>query len=83
MASSHSGHRRDTEGSYGHTMRNGVRRVVPLTFGWENLPKAVSVFGADPALRIRCPVPGVLCEVDGGWILLDTGFNPASCGTRR
>jgi glyoxylase-like metal-dependent hydrolase (beta-lactamase superfamily II) len=58
-------------------MRNGVRRVIPLTFGWENLPKAVSVFGADPALRIRCPVPGVLCEVDGGWVLLDTGFNPA------
>jgi glyoxylase-like metal-dependent hydrolase (beta-lactamase superfamily II) len=58
-------------------MRNGVRRVVPLTFGWEHLPKAVSVYGADPALRIRCPVTGVLCEVDGGWVLLDTGFNPA------
>ncbi len=51
--------------------------MVPLTFGWENLPKAVSVYGADPALRIRCPVPGILCEVDGGWVLLDTGFNPA------
>jgi N-acyl homoserine lactone hydrolase len=58
-------------------MRNGVRRVVPLTYGWEHLPKAVSVYGADRGLRIRCPVPGILCEVDGGWVLLDTGFNPA------
>src|SRR3954454_9298121 len=55
--------------------RDGVRRVIPLTFGWEDLPKSVSVHGADPAVRLREPVPGVLCEVDGGWILLDTGFN--------
>lgn len=58
-------------------VRTGVRRVVPLTFGWEHLPKSVSVSGADPAEMIRCPVPGVLCEVDGGWVLLDTGFNGA------
>src|SRR5258706_11136505 len=24
---------------------------------------------------LREPVPGVLCEVDGGWVLLDAGFN--------
>jgi glyoxylase-like metal-dependent hydrolase (beta-lactamase superfamily II) len=58
-------------------MRTGVRRVVPLTFGWEHLGKNVSVHGADPSIRLREPVPGVLCEVDGGWVLLDTGFNPA------
>lgn len=58
-------------------MAGAVRRVVPLTFGWEHLPKTVSVWGADPALRLRCPVPGVLCEVDGGWFLLDAGFNAA------
>jgi glyoxylase-like metal-dependent hydrolase (beta-lactamase superfamily II) len=58
-------------------MGNGVRRVVPLTFGWEHIPKSVSVLGADPSIRLREPVPGVLCEVDGGWVLLDTGFNPA------
>jgi N-acyl homoserine lactone hydrolase len=58
-------------------MRTGVRRVVPLTFGWEHLSKSVSVHGADPSIRLREPVPGVLCEVDGGWVLLDTGFNPA------
>lgn len=58
-------------------MAGTVRRVVPLTFGWEHLPKTVSVWGADPALQLRCPVPGVLCEVDGGWFLLDAGFNTA------
>ena len=56
-------------------MPGSVRRVVPLTFGWEELPKSVSVHGADPSIRLREPVPGVLCQVDGGWLLLDTGFN--------
>ena len=51
------------------------RRVLPLTFGWEELPKAISVHGVDPATRLREPVPGVLVEVDGGWLLLDTGLN--------
>jgi glyoxylase-like metal-dependent hydrolase (beta-lactamase superfamily II) len=55
----------------------GVRRVVLLTLGWEDLPKSVSVGGA-PADERRCePVPGVLLLCDGGWLLLDTGFNPA------
>jgi glyoxylase-like metal-dependent hydrolase (beta-lactamase superfamily II) len=52
-----------------------VRRVVPLTFGWEDLPKTISVHGSDPSIRLREPVPGVLLELDGGWMLLDTGFN--------
>lgn len=56
-------------------MHHGVRRVVPLTFGWEHVPKSISVHGADPSERLREPVPGVLLEVDGGWMLLDTGFN--------
>ena len=55
--------------------RNGVREIVLLTLGWQDLPKAVSVDGADPALRMREPVPGILLHVDGGWLLLDTGFN--------
>src|SRR4051812_14465017 len=58
-------------------VRQGVRRVVPLTLGWEDLPKTVSVHGADPSIRLREPVPAVLLELDGGWLLLDTGFNPA------
>ncbi|MDQ1364020.1 MAG: N-acyl homoserine lactone hydrolase [Acidimicrobiaceae bacterium] len=57
------------------TTAPAVRRVIPLTLGWETLPKSISVHGADPAIRLREPVPGVLVEVDGGWILLDTGYN--------
>lgn len=55
----------------------GVRRVVPLTLGWVEVPRSCSVHGADPGVRLREPVPGVLVEVDGGWVLLDTGYNPA------
>lgn len=55
----------------------GVRRVVALTLGWEELPKSVSVDGAPPEERLREPVPAVLLECDGGWLLLDTGFNTA------
>jgi len=55
--------------------RPGVGRIVPLTYGWEHLPKTISVHGADPVVRLREPVPGVLLELDGGWLLLDVGFN--------
>jgi glyoxylase-like metal-dependent hydrolase (beta-lactamase superfamily II) len=55
--------------------RPGVGRIVPLTYGWEHLPKTISVLGADPTVRLREPVPGVLLELDGGWLLLDVGFN--------
>ncbi|MDQ1485228.1 MAG: N-acyl homoserine lactone hydrolase [Actinomycetota bacterium] len=58
-------------------MGSGVRRVVLLTLGWEDLPKSVSVHGAPAELRMREPVPGVLLQCDGGWLLLDTGFNSA------
>jgi N-acyl homoserine lactone hydrolase len=58
-------------------MTTGVRRIILLTLGWEELPKSVSVFGADPADRLREPVPGILLQTDGGWVLLDTGFNTA------
>jgi glyoxylase-like metal-dependent hydrolase (beta-lactamase superfamily II) len=56
---------------------SGVRRIVLLTLGWEDLPKSVSIHGAPPTERLREPVPGVLLQCDGGWLLLDTGFNPA------
>ena len=56
---------------------SGVRRVVLLTLGWEDLPRSVSVHGAPPEERLLEPVPGVLLQCDGGWLLLDTGFNPA------
>jgi N-acyl homoserine lactone hydrolase len=52
-----------------------VRRILPLTFGWEDLPETISIHGGDRTVRLREPVPGVLLQVDGGWLLLDTGFN--------
>ncbi len=58
-------------------MSAGVRRIIPLTLGWEDLPKSVSVEGAPDDQMLREPVPGVLLLCDGGWLLLDTGFNTA------
>lgn len=55
----------------------GIRRIVLLTLGWEELPKSVSVWGDTSGERLREPVPGILLEADGGWVLLDTGLNPA------
>ncbi len=56
---------------------SGVRRILLLTLGWEELPKSVSVHGDTSGERLREPVPGVLLECDGGWLLLDSGLNPA------
>lgn len=53
----------------------GVSRVVPVTFGWEDLPETISLHQGDRSVRYREPVPGVLVQLDGGWLLLDTGFN--------
>jgi N-acyl homoserine lactone hydrolase len=61
----------------GLVTQSGVRRIILLTLGWEDLPKSVSVYGSPPELRMREPVPGVLLQTDGGWVLLDTGFNTA------
>jgi N-acyl homoserine lactone hydrolase len=54
----------------------GVRRVVPLTLGWIDLPRHVLVRD-DSDEQVRVPVPGALLQADGGWLLLDTGFNTA------
>ncbi|HXX90809.1 MAG TPA: N-acyl homoserine lactonase family protein [Acidimicrobiales bacterium] len=56
---------------------SGVKRVVLLTLGWVELPKSCSVAGAPAGERLREPVPAVLVETDGGWVLLDTGYNPS------
>jgi glyoxylase-like metal-dependent hydrolase (beta-lactamase superfamily II) len=58
-------------------MGAGVRMIVPLTLGWEDLDKSISVYGTPPGERLREPVPAVLLLCDGGWLLLDTGFNTA------
>ncbi|MGH9127146.1 MAG: N-acyl homoserine lactonase family protein [Acidimicrobiales bacterium] len=48
---------------------------MPLTYGWAEVPETVSIHGGDPSIRLREPVPGVLLQIDGGWLLLDTGYN--------
>jgi N-acyl homoserine lactone hydrolase len=58
-------------------MGTGIRRIIPLTLGWEAVPKSVSIHGASTEEIVREPVPGILLEADGGWLLLDTGFNAA------
>ena len=55
---------------------SGVREVVLLTLGWEVLPRSVSVEGGGDEVLVE-PVPGVLLLCDGGWLLVDTGFNTA------
>ena len=58
----------------------GVRRVLPLTFGWEHIPRRGSmplVSEAEGRVFLREPVPGLLLEVPDGFVLLDTGFNGA------
>ncbi len=57
--------------------RYSVRRIILLTLGWEELPRSFSVHGDTSGARLREPVPGILLQADGGWVLLDTGFNPA------
>src|ERR1700748_1257295 len=54
----------------------GVHRIVPLTLGFIDLLAYVLEQGASDD-EVRVPVPGVLLECDGGWMLLDTGFNTA------
>jgi len=50
----------------------GVRRVIPLTLGWIDLPRHVLVRD-DSDEQVRVPVPGVLLLSDGGWLLLEHG----------
>ncbi len=57
---------------------SGVRRIVlldPGLGGSSQNPCRSTV--RRPEERLREPVPGVLLQCDGGWLLLDTGFNPA------
>ena len=58
----------------------GVGRVIPLVVGWVTVPLSMSLADLGPvgaAERIRQPVPALLVELDGGWLLIDSGFNPA------
>ncbi|HEY2278808.1 MAG TPA: N-acyl homoserine lactonase family protein [Streptosporangiaceae bacterium] len=55
----------------------GVRRIIPLTLGWCDLDLSVSIHGDTSGEMLREPIPGVLLQCDGGWLLLDTGYNTA------
>jgi len=49
-----------------------------MVLGWEHLPLWISMPLVEDARRetlMREPVPGLLLEVDGGWFLVDSGFN--------
>ena len=61
----------------GRSDDGGVRRIIPLTLGWEDLPSASRSTATPSGQMLREPVPGVLLQCDGGWLLLDTGFNTA------
>jgi N-acyl homoserine lactone hydrolase len=54
---------------------SSVRRVIPLTVGWERLPKSVSVHGDESGEMLVEPVPAIALDTDEGWTLIDTGFN--------
>ena len=49
---------------------------MPLTLGWVDVPKSVSVDGAPGESAARAGARGAV-ECDGGWLLLDTGLNTA------
>lgn len=50
--------------------------LTALTYSWVEVPLAVSILGADPARRIREPVPGLVLSTARGLFLLDTGYGP-------
>lgn len=55
-----------------------MRRVLPLVLGWVTVPLRVSLPSApEPraSTPLREPVPGLLVELDGGWLLIDSGYN--------
>lgn len=54
-----------------------AHRVLPLTLGWVELPRAVSVHGDRSGARLREPIPAVLVEAGEEVVLLDTGCNTA------
>jgi glyoxylase-like metal-dependent hydrolase (beta-lactamase superfamily II) len=54
-----------------------VRRAVPLTLGWETLPKSYSVHGDTSGEILVEPVTAVALDTDDGWTLIDTGMNTA------
>jgi glyoxylase-like metal-dependent hydrolase (beta-lactamase superfamily II) len=55
----------------------GIYEIWPLTLGWERLPKSFSIHGDTSGETLVEPVGALLLRTDSGWILIDTGCNPA------
>jgi len=56
-----------------------VRRLVPLTLGWQELDRSVALDGEPQGRAERILIPGWLVERgDGGLSLFDTGYDPAA-----
>ncbi len=55
-----------------------VRRLFVLLCGFEVLPKSVSTRDLGRRFIISCPISAYLLDTESGWILLDTGFDPAN-----
>lgn len=54
---------------------SGVRRIIPLTVGWERLPKSYSVHGDTSGEVLVEPVPAIALDTGDGWTLIDTGLS--------
>jgi N-acyl homoserine lactone hydrolase len=55
-----------------------VRRLFVLLCGFEVLPKSISTRNRGKRFIISSPISAYLLDTESGWILLDTGFDPAN-----
>ena len=55
-----------------------IRRLFVLLCGFEILPKSVSTRGRGHRFILSEPVCAYLLDTAAGWVLLDTGLNPAN-----
>src|SRR5579859_3976947 len=55
-----------------------VRRLFVLLCGFEFLPKSISTRNMGENFIMSEPISAYLLDTESGWILLDTGFDPAN-----
>jgi len=55
-----------------------VRRLFVLLCGFEVLPKTVSTRDRGQRFLLSEPISAYLLDTESGWILIDTGFDPAN-----
>lgn len=59
------------------TAHTAIRRLFVLLCGYEIIPRAISLRGADPRFLHAVPITAYLIETAEGWVLFDTGLDPA------